>query len=223
MRYRSLTRTLIVSALLGIVAGRFDALAAPDAKIPLGELMSVSSRLLSEGDSARRRFFSKAKCEDADKLRREFTTAGLKALKVLIDNGVPEPTESARPKMPGPMTLYDPLGCTPAQLQVEQRRLAAEMEAHTQALLLDDLWCWRGMLTESIVDGYSRQPYATEELRRLATEILANPVAVKSLMSAVDAKIASRTQAGIRADRPTAPGSPAVQPQPTTAQPPASK
>jgi hypothetical protein len=65
------------------------------------------------------------------------------------------------------------------------KRVAAVTE---EWRLQEDLLTYKGVMW-NVVELYSHEPYATEELRRLATEIVKKPEMVNEIMAAVEAKM----------------------------------
>jgi len=119
--------------------------------------------------------------------RRQFIVPMLKALKILLGNGVA--SEDAPPALPA-VNMFDAPQDSP-EYEALVKKHEEEMEAHSRAILLLELWNWRVVLMQNVVGYYSQPPYATDELRQLATEILQDDAVVKEIMDRVAANIAS--------------------------------
>lgn len=116
--------------------------------------------------------------------RKEVAALRLQGLAVLLDNGVP----SERPEVPSVSKfLY-----RGPEYQAVLQKHEEELEAHKKAMLLEKLVGWRRNLTGNIVGSYSNQPYAVDELRQLATEILKNDAVVGEIVAQVEANIVQR-------------------------------
>jgi len=127
--------------------------------------------------------------EDYARLRREFILPMLNALKILLGNGVA--SEDAPPALPA-VNMFDAPQDSP-EYEALVKKHEEEMEAHSRAILLLELWNWRVVLMQNVVGYYSQPPYATDELRQLATEVLQDDAVVNALVQKVAANIAWNT------------------------------
>lgn len=112
--------------------------------------------------------------------RKEYTGLRLQALSLLLQAGVPSQRQELR--------TWEVQTVFPAGEQ-ELEKLRQEEERHLadwqRVRLLNELVALRRVLTRNIVGSYSNKPYATDELKELATEILKNDEVVQQLVAAV--------------------------------------
>ncbi len=87
------------------------------------------------------------------------------------------------PELPG-VSPYDVDG-PPAVVEKARQEHKREMDARKEAEFQREMIQHRKVLTQQLVDLYSRKPYATEELEQLARQILGDPAAVERLMKAL--------------------------------------
>ena len=120
--------------------------------------------------------------------RKEWAPLRLQGLALLLDNGVP----SERPEVPNVNKFHYGGSRDEPEYQALLQKHEEEVEAHKKAMLLEKLVRWRGELTGNIVGSYSNQPYAVDELRQLAGEILKNDAAVGEIVAQVEANIVQR-------------------------------
>lgn len=104
--------------------------------------------------------------------------------------------ETPDEKVPIPRGQFNningPLGSTEReQLLAEER---ASQEAQQRAQFLNNMVEHRDTLTNQIVFLYSRFPFDSKELRRIALETLEDESAVEKLMAKVDAEISDRLE-----------------------------
>ncbi len=123
-------------------------------------------------------------------VRREAVMPYLLGLKEMLPQDLPE----TAPEFPtGRMGFYNGDGPQASEEarkhDAEQSDLAAAWES---AKLQGDLIVRRDAITDQIEFLYSRMPFATEELNKLANEILQNPAAVERLLSRVKKRIQRR-------------------------------
>ncbi|HAH86939.1 MAG TPA: hypothetical protein DCL60_06160 [Armatimonadetes bacterium] len=119
--------------------------------------------------------------------RRKFIVPLIKAAKVLLDNKVPnEHPEEWTTIMCAPDPSWrksDP------ELWEKRRKEYDDMgESLRQIRVLDDLVCSRFMLLRGIGGYYTSKPSDTEELRRIATDILHDETTVEVIMAGAGVK-----------------------------------
>jgi hypothetical protein len=105
----------------------------------------------------------------------------LKGLAALQELNVPEPP----PEVPV-VGLRDFQGASSEEAERRDREKLAAME---KARTLGTLVRHRNILTERIVWLYTQEPYATEELRKLAADTTKDPKLADHLVELVDHKI----------------------------------
>lgn len=123
------------------------------------------------------------------KARREAVRPYLYGIKVALEHEIPD----ERVGMPGfEVEHYDG-----PDLE-EHKRIAEENEKHfallKKAHFINDMVFRRDICVGQTVSLYSKKPFATDELRQIATEILEDTDAVDKLISKVDAAVKKRLQ-----------------------------
>ena len=118
--------------------------------------------------------------------RREAVIPYLRGLRVLVALGSsePEPEAPGRPVKP---YRFNP---DPQELALYEEYVARlrEIKAHRHVVLMEDV------TTRQIAFMYSRLPFATDELRKLAMDIIEDEGAVDRLIAAVEVKVRERTR-----------------------------
>ena len=137
------------------------------ANIPLARLKDVSAEIYRQGWPLRRKALLIDPCDEQGfaRARREFIVYSLMALKVFLANGVSD--EDSQPIIP------------------ELTDTSVTPEARKEALLPHGAWRLRKCYADQIVSSYTMAPSDSEELRRLASEILGNPTVASKLADAV--------------------------------------
>lgn len=126
--------------------------------------------------------------EEMAKGRREAVIPYLQGLRQLQQKNLPK----VKPDLPG-VGKYDYSGPTDSELYRKLKRKNEEqLEARKLAKFQRDMIQHRDILTLQISGMYSRFPWASDEIRKLATKILKDETAVERLMSAVDAAVQQR-------------------------------
>jgi len=121
--------------------------------------------------------------------RRESVVPMLNALKILVDNGAPP--EEAQPYLPsaGGFFVVGPHDTPQYAALVKEHE--EQWEARRKAEVLLDAWSLRWIVVHNIAGYYMQPPYATDELRQLATDILKDQALVNTLVQKAEANIPS--------------------------------
>lgn len=164
--------------------------AQPDAKgavprqVLLDDMLRTAKGYFDEGNAQAAKYIGVSSDEYA-KARKEFIVPMLNALKLLLENGIPK--DDARPVVPGIDRFDLPTG-DPGQ-EAALKKQTEQIEARKIALLMNDLISLRVMLVRNIAGYYLQEPYATDELRQLASDTLKNDAAVGELMAEVETNV----------------------------------
>jgi hypothetical protein len=120
--------------------------------------------------------------------RRKAAMAYLNGLKETLQYDLPE----VKPDIPI-ATIYTQLGREDTEeYQSIRRKHREQIEAQQKARFQQDMIQHRDVLTSQISSMYSRFPWASDEIRELAKQILEDETAVERLMSAVNAAVQQR-------------------------------
>jgi len=136
-----------------------------------------------------------AKGAELARIRREATPYHLKAVRLLMDHGIG--TERVPvPEGPGfDMPLSNPANPKNEKERAEreanrQREIEEVQEAHAR----NSLMLVRRSVTETIVYNYQLFPFATEELRQMATDALQDREAVDEIIAQVNEAVGKRLE-----------------------------
>lgn len=123
------------------------------------------------------------------KIRQEAIVPCLTGLKLALDNKAPK----KRQTLPI-INLFDYDGPETDPVYQEMLKKHKEQVANYKKVKVqNELYMQRKVLTQRCISLYSHKPYATDELRRLAQEILKNHFdVVEELVTEVEAKIAQK-------------------------------
>jgi hypothetical protein len=120
--------------------------------------------------------------------RRESVVPMLKALKILVQSGAP--SEEDEPWLPAVSPVFVIPADSPEHAAA-LKRYAEQWEARRKAEVLLDAWSLRWIIAHNIAGYYMQPPYATDELRQLATDILKDQALVNTLVQKAEANIPS--------------------------------
>ncbi len=132
--------------------------------------------------------------------RRVAVMPALTGLRLLLDNGVPKDLPNTLPVVTGPVTRADPdyqdfIRENPKLIEKGPgfRKYAethvADIIVRQRRARLSELVGLRSVLTNSIQAPYSWRPYATEELKALATAVLQDEKVVEELVAEVEKNV----------------------------------
>jgi hypothetical protein len=124
--------------------------------------------------------------------RREAAIPYLQGLKETLQYNLPE----KKPEIPmGIFINVTTSDENKREVEAEvNRRMKENGEAQKKAIFQGDMINHREILTSQISGMYSRFPWASNEIRELATKILGDTVAVNRLMSSVDGAVQKRAE-----------------------------
>jgi len=123
--------------------------------------------------------------EEFVKRRREATVLCLTGLKLALDNNAPK----EMPEGPPMVSKYECPTDSPEYQEI-LREHEEQLRARRRWEIETELYFQRGALTQRCVSLYTHEPYATDELRRLAGEILKGyDAVVEEILTEVEAKI----------------------------------
>lgn len=122
--------------------------------------------------------------------RRKAVMPYLEGLKEALDHNLPE----EKPELPGVGRFRYSGPQDSEQYRELIRKHQAQVEARKLAKFQRDMIQHRDALTGQISYMYSRFPFASEEIEKLATEVLQDENAVERLMSAVNAAVQKRIE-----------------------------
>jgi hypothetical protein len=127
----------------------------------------------------------------------ELARAGREAVMPYL-YGLRETLDCDLPEGPPPVPRIRSAAFVIARIEDPERRKAAIarqqelVAAQRRAILQGDMILHRGILSNQVVHMYTRFPFATEELRELATGVLQDEMAVRRLVDAVVKGISQR-------------------------------
>ena len=116
--------------------------------------------------------------------RREIAVVCLTGLKLVLAN---QTTTKVQPLPVVNLFCYSGSKDDPAYQELLKTH-EAEVAARKRALLQDGLIRYRDVMTQKIVSLYSREPYATDELKRLTGEILKSEEVTREIFDKVEEK-----------------------------------